>query len=550
MSAKSTRTYDRYSEKNSNTKRLTQLMKANADSKEASRQAGLQYTMSSIPYGYEPNSPKGNDDEKDMKRGEIPVIPLVGQGKLLGSKKGLTDPRFNEMKKMFVRGGATGKGWVDKDSGSGHVYYNIVITNTTTLTGARASYTDNRSAAVVTKPSKYKLSIVRFSLPTGYLPIFIYPNNLGIIANWPPNVGPPPNPAPNNLVYSVTLSFGGSDYQTFLQFVPSNLTNGATAMQYESWYEVHSYQQFMQMINTALLTSYNAMKTANPTAPNQAPYLVYNTDTLKFSFIVPPSYIGTTSIYFNVQLNNYFNSFEQILEPVPATNGKDILIQVVNNKNNMYTSQPINIVIGATATSTAITSSALFTRAMDGATITGAGIPVNTLATFVTTSSMTLSQAFTGTTGNLNAIFVGNYLSMEQEWSTLVNWNDLKSIVLTSSTLPIRTEYLPSGAVTNGLPAGGNSTQTASNNFIGSVSDFVPDVVTGADLFTNVTYTPTAQYRYVDLIGDDPILNTQMSFFWSDSLGNLRPIFLPLNTSATIKILFEKKSDEAEKISN
>ena len=127
-------------------------------------------------------------------------------------------------------------------------------------------------------------------------------------------------------------------------------------------------------------------------------------------------------------------------------------------------------------------------------------------------------------------------IQMFQELSTIDTWTPVSSIVFTSNTIPIVPNQLSSpliyneGQVVTGL--GNNS------NFAMIVTDFE----TNQQVYKpQILYSPTAEYRRIDMTGNTPLTNIDLEVFWRDKLGNLNQFKLPSGASATIKFLFERK---------
>jgi hypothetical protein len=56
-----------------------------------------------------------------------------------------------------------------------------------------------------------------------------------------------------------------------------------------------------------------------------------------------------------------------------------------------------------------------------------------------------------------------------------------------------------------------------------------------------VSYVPSAEYRFVDLLNDAPINQIDIQVYWKDKLSRLRNFYLPAGASCSMKILFQKK---------
>jgi len=71
---------------------------------------------------------------------------------------------------------------------------------------------------------------------------------------------------------------------------------------------------------------------------------------------------------------------------------------------------------------------------------------------------------------------------------------------------------------------------------------------TGTEYKPFIYYEPTGEYRLADLYSDIPVYGLQFNVFWKDSFGNLNPFLLSIGSSATMKLLFRKKSFNSDKI--
>lgn len=132
------------------------------------------------------------------------------------------------------------------------------------------------------------------------------------------------------------------------------------------------------------------------------------------------------------------------------------------------------------------------------------------------------------TTNHITSPFVG--YSFEQEFSTLSLWPDAYKIVFTSGGLPIVKEYTQDSQTDQNTP------------LLPIVTDFIPIASTGPDIRTNVLYAPTAQYRFIDLVGTTPLYNLDFQAFWVDSANNYYPLYTPHYDCVDLKIVFVKKT--------
>lgn len=262
-----------------------------------------------------------------------------------------------------------GRQWshVSRDA-VGHVYYSIHVQNTTPLP-IPAVFNETRTDPLLKVPRDYYGSIIRFSVPGLLIPIFFFPN--------------PNNNANGNL--SVTLTFGGVPFETYLIYVPAN--NLPTTDPF--YYAVFSYQQMIDMVNTAFQTSWLALKAAFPLAPpNSAPYLTFDSATRLFTLNAEVAYAGpaTVSIFMSGSLYDYFASLRTVYNTnlSPASNNQTAQILIENTGNN----------------------------------------------------TVTLGGPFPGQ--------VGSGYGMVQETPTLWTWQEFRSLVFETSQIPIVPEQIPS----------------------------------------------------------------------------------------------------------
>jgi len=57
----------------------------------------------------------------------------------------------------------------------------------------------------------------------------------------------------------------------------------------------------------------------------------------------------------------------------------------------------------------------------------------------------------------------------------------------------------------------------------------------------NLIYVPSAEYRMIDMFGNNDITTVDINVFWKDKKGNMVPFYLQSGASASIKVLFRLK---------
>jgi hypothetical protein len=348
-----------------------------------------------------------------------------------------------------------------------------------------------RSGPYLTNPSEYLMSIVRFSVDTQTLPLMIVEPQTG-------------QADINKLIYSFTMSYNLSgnviDYQQNVIWIPTDQAPNIALPQpplvnpdYSGlYYFVYSATYFVELLNNALANCFAGLNTAviaaGGTLPTtHAPFLEWNPETGKA--VLNASLKGfdkaepnPIKLYFNTPMYNLFTSYSAFYQGWTVPNGKNFLIDIFTYAGGL------NRLIVADWSST----------------------PTDNVA-----------------------------VQIYQEYaSLLVNGGCVKSIVFLSGSIPVNASLQSTPQIFNnyGVSTGYNA------NIEPILTDFqIQDLITGYEYKPTVRYTPTAEYRFFDLNGNQPLSNLDISVYYRDRLGFLRPIFLTSNSVCNIKILFRNK---------
>jgi hypothetical protein len=133
------------------------------------------------------------------------------------------------------------------------------------------------------------------------------------------------------------------------------------------------------------------------------------------------------------------------------------------------------------------------------------------------------------------------FILLKQEISTIDAWCPISSIVFTSNQLPIIPSQFSSVNTTGNLV----NSATIGNRF----ALVITDLMTNQQGYRpNIIYNPTAEYRRISLTGNMGIRNIDINVFWRTKTGNLLPFRLPSGGSATLKLLFEKKNRNPDRL--
>jgi len=382
------------------------------------------------------------------------------------------------------------------------VYYDIVSTNfqSTSELDPFLRFNETRTNPIIANSGEYYMSIVRFSLDTYNLPNFICQIQ-------------PQQSDPVKSIYSVTLEYvdaGGlvtPSTQEFITWVPQNknlpvpIPPSATSSGFQQnnteYYYCYQFQYFLELINASFGLAMTNLIAATggaigPLATAKQPVLTWDVTSSKAILQAEEDYFNQSNaarvkIYMNPPLFALFNSF-------PSLNFGNTGVTLGRNHQLLVADyQGINTIL----------------------------LPTN--VTPPATQSV--------------------YTQMFQEFSTIDTWTPVASIVFTSNTLPIISNQLSAPLIFNN---GQTSTGIGNNaNFAQIITDFQ----TNQQVFKpNILYTPTAEYRRIDMTGNTPLTNIDINVYWRDKLGQLVPFLLASGSTATIKFLFEKKFPSSDKV--
>lgn len=270
------------------------------------------------------------------------------------------------------------------------LYLNLCIPSPTYDDTVRNEYSPGQYSVqynqpIIDRPKDYYLAVVRFSIPTLYIPALV------------PEVV---NPAvdPNKLVYRVSLAYNGQavdKYVTWITPVPTSLPAD------DAYYFCYSYDYFLKLVNDAYASAFTDLGalTALPVGA-EPPIFMLNKATGLFSFVCQAANYTTNltvndptkiCIYCNFPLLTLFSTFPDsaLTTTGPLVNGRDIQFHVFNTGDN-----------GWAKPGTAVTNPP-------------------------------------------------TYLQMTQLSSSLANWTAVKSIQIISNSLPTVQEYVPSSNESN-----------------------------------------------------------------------------------------------------
>lgn len=333
-----------------------------------------------------------------------------------------------------------------------------------------ADYNVTKTLPLLDKASDYFASVIRFDIPLSEIPIMVMP----IIPNQADNDKTP---------FIIGILENNVHYQYNIEYISDNTLNGPLQNQSTQvitpYYYCYTYQVLLNMLNATLGKLYIDSGLSVAWTKTQSPFFYLNPVTQLISLVV---YQGFTtiiapiadvpSIYINEPLVNYLNSFELSFQGYNKQYGEDYVFILTGN----------------------VPKQAYYLPGTD---------PYTTTPT---------------------------YYEFIEQYNTLQYWSSLRKLVITTNTIPINNEFVPSGILNSGISTGQPI-----------LTDFVPNIEFSGQSRAIAYYNPTSQYRLVDLISDIPLQKIDLRINWQDILGNLYPLYISLFQQASLKIAFIRK---------
>ena len=477
---------------------------------------------------------------------------------------------------------AYNRGTFEKQGGTddlpNYVYYNCdIINNKTddlnalniTEPDPQIRFNETRDTALIRDASQYEFSIIRFTMNGANrdLPLFIpniavgqsnvnltnYAIAITLQQSWTTNLG--------------VITFNVAPSPTRVIYVPEVLNpvlapvpNPPLTVQDISsrYYWCLTYQHWLDIINTTLLTAHQTLFTAFQAAwaayPGltdafpyanfaafqanvQTPQIIFNEDTKHFTilgdsdgygerlttFTVLPYVAGTAvpatspqeRLFFNTNMAGLFANFGGFYWNTTS-------ISAITINQVLYPAFPTAVPAGYVREM--IFSNEFYSNVADYRLAPYGGVPP---------------------LGYVPVAKQKVYYKLVQDYKSVDSiWSPISSLVFTTSLLPIKFE---AASQPNILGTGnlGDSAPTSRSAFTPIITDVALDTaIGGADDYRQfIYYAPAAEYRMSDLSSSkQEIRNIDISVFWKFRLnGQLYPINMFNLSSVSIKMMFRKK---------
>lgn len=280
----------------------------------------------------------------------------------------------------------------------------------------------------------------------------------------------------SNTVCTFTISYMGIDYVRNVQF-------DRYVREFDMG-SIKSYQEFLNRFNICIQDILDIQIGVLPIPPpvSIGPKFVYEPKTQLITMYFEENWKNPDiKLFMNIESHNYLFSLPIIIKDFNQINGKDVQINF-NAENRQNTDN--------------------------------------------------LSGSKRANYPEITNIIPDPMISISQEAISISSWSNIRSIFLTSSSLPIYNEFVDN-----------SNSRSFSNNSSAIISDFilsVPDSNPFSDRI-KLEYLPQAEYRMIALRGKQEIKRINIDVFYT--LPNGRNIQLLMEPKAifSVKLMFRKK---------
>lgn len=391
------------------------------------------------------------------------------------------------------------------DNDHEHIYYNIKIDNPldniTNQVSTECVY-NKQTQNILPRQSDYEVAVDSWAVRAN-MPVFVCPIQTGALST---NI----NLTPFTVNYRYTTVPGGvvTNFPVAVTFQPDvfatnkplplapNANNGLQDFNTNpEYYDVNSIESFVVMVNFAFIAAYNAFNAVHPGIHTEPVHIQFDERTKLFSLVYPFSMIGAlsggiTRVGMDVMLYKYFDSLPAAFNDYDSI-GMDYELTLIQKPGGQNQYSYGNHYAGA--------------------------VPVPTT--------------------NPPAYLISN-----QEYSSIHLWNNIKHVLITSSSISVRNEYMPFSNFPTEIVKRDINTFNQNKKSVISYIDYdlaLPHAVS-TTLNRDLVYRPHIS-KFIDLVSDDQLNNIQVEFSLVMEDGRIVPVNLPKTGTATLSLLFRKK---------
>ena len=431
-------------------------------------------------------------------------------------------------------GNENGRNQIDN---KGHIYYNVRIDNE--LDGedngaSKSCVYDKQVQDILMVQSDYEMCVESWNL-RAKMPIFIATVKQGAEPDPPVADDLYRNQMPYSINFQYTTGGVTTNYPTELVWVPDFAFSSINPNRIEplpvvSWknngiqdlttnpdyYYCNSFAKMINIINTALKSSYDAFNLAHAGVHASAPFLQYDNKTGLMAVVGELSYANGTGVPTNKAYVGMDALLYKYFDSIPAT---------FNGYNNV---DFMDYIIA-------------FEEFPGGSNAWALG---NHYAGEVTNKQTTPPD----------------YIIMEQESDCRYLWSNIKDILIVSNSINVRSEFMPSinfpqklnqqNSIPNPNPSIEGTSQIADINTFNldkkSIISYIdynyasPNETTQTSIHRDIFYKPRYE-KWIDLVSNAPLNNINIEVFFQTEDGFILPLIVPNKSSVNVKLQFRKK---------
>ena len=170
-----------------------------------------------------------------------------------------------------------------------YIYYNVFIQGDEQ--GKEAKFSENRTVPILSDPSQYELSVIRFSVSSFNIPISFYDTN-----------------------QYIKLEYGTSSVQKILEYIQPS-TPGLINF-YAPKLPIYQFATYVQSLNNALKDAFDDLLILEPGMPStESPYMTFDASSGLFTMNAEKAGYGEdllnrVNIIFSYNLFKQYNSFD------------------------------------------------------------------------------------------------------------------------------------------------------------------------------------------------------------------------------------------------
>ncbi|RZK27131.1 MAG: hypothetical protein EOO43_00585 [Flavobacterium sp.] len=176
-----------------------------------------------------------------------------------------------------------------------------------------------QSQPILKNTNGFKMSIIRFTLNTETLPVFI------------PTMK---STADSTTIYSFTMDYNGISYQQYMVYQPQNLNS----VDPDEYYYIYSYQFLIYLVNNCIASCLTGLSAITSLQTDVSPVMSFDPNTKKCTLTLDNTFFGYNEAN---KINIYMNyAMYSIFASLPASqvnlnySGKDYQV------NNTFTADP------------------------------------------------------------------------------------------------------------------------------------------------------------------------------------------------------------------